>query len=714
MKKIFMTVLAFLHIQAFAQDKDGNCTLTEEQKDKLIATYGDGFSKMFVEALSKDPDGTKTEASVLEVLNSTITKVDVANAATALQKTTADKALADLALEKAGRSADQATIVSHLATIAVLSARAELDPKPGSGLPSNSVVWIPKANDTHLFGQDTRYFAIDDEHPYNQRLFSDVMARKGIIIPAPKASSTDYSSLKTDLGAYYRTRMMDRIQSFLVQLPNLTSIFPMVSNLTDQSVLTNVFMTEYSQAYNPGSQFGNLVKGTMKFEDEKVLMFDGVFAHIFQDMKEVEKTWLGYINNEGSKPIKLALVEFLAVEIMKALMNELNIRRIKGVYKVPTLNVPSPAINLSDGLLKRIKVWIANFQIKPFAVGDYTPTTISKYVKALTLLVPETLRNSGSMILYMSTDNVSAYISNNETLYGLNQDYKAGLMYVHEFPAVKIVGITGMAPSKRMIFTLDGNIILGEGEPGEMMNINFEQQDWILKAWSNWKETVWAYRIGRKYNSLAEMPNDYSTQLMFTNDMDEPSDYFINMAANDDTPSVINCNQIVSVANSQATAITNITDAQVGIPVSLKCGNATNPVTIAAAGNFSLLTAPWTPVVGDQINLVLRSDGKFIELKRMSAISVANIFADGDATPTVAAGDTFVTSANTAPLAITNLTNAIPNRIYTIYGGSGTNSTTIANAGNFVLTAAMTLGVGNIIKLQKSESNSKFYEISRV
>jgi hypothetical protein len=99
----------------------------------------------------------------------------------------------------------------------------------------------------------------------------------------------------------------------------------------------------------------------------------------------------------------------------------------------------------------------------------------------------------------------------------------------------------------------------------------------------------------------------------------------------------------------------------------------------------------------------------------MSAISVANIFADGDATPTVAAGDTFVTSSNTAPLAITNLTNAIPNRIYTIYGGSATNSTTIANAGNFVLIAgAMTLGVGNVIKLQKSESNSKFYEISRV
>jgi hypothetical protein len=707
MKKIFMTVLAFLHVQAFAQDKDGNCTLTEEQKDKLSAAYGDGFTKMFMSELSKDPEGAKAEASVLEILSSTVAKVDAANAA-------AEKAKADFAAEKLANETAQGIIAGHVATIATLSSKPETDPVHAAVVVSpKNPAWLPTVQSTHLFGEDRKCYAIDDAHPFNQRLFSSLMARKGIIIPAPEASSTDYSSLKADLGEYYRTRMMDRIQSFLVQIPDLTALFPMVSDLTDQAILTNVFLTEFSQAYNPGSQFGNLVKGGFKFQAEKVQMYDGTFAHLFQDMKEVEKTWMAYVNNEGSNVIKLALVEFLAMEITKALINELNIRRVKGVYKIPTKDVPSPAINVSDGLLKRIKVWLSEYKLKPFALGDYTASTISNYVKRATLMVPETIRTSGRLVLYMSTDNVSAYIQNNEMLYGLNQDYVPGKMVVHEFPEVKIVGITGMAPSKRMIWTLDGNIILCEGKPGEMRNIYFEQQDWTLKAWSNWKESVWAYMVGRKYASAEEMPNDYSQQMIFCNDMDEPADYFIPMDADATTPSVVNHTSLVSVANTKATAITNILDAVVGKEISLKCGNATNPITIAKAGNFSLLTAAWNPAIGEEIHLVMRSDGKFIETKRITLTSIALAIDPDDTTPSVALSDQFITSENTVATAIIGFDDATSDKIYTIFGGSNTNASTIANAGNFVLTAAMTLNAGTFIKLIKSEADSKFYELSR-
>ncbi|MFH1161161.1 MAG: hypothetical protein V1733_09480 [bacterium] len=36
-----------------------------------------------------------------------------------------------------------------------------------------------------------------------------------------------------------------------------------------------------------------------------------------------------------------------------------------------------------------------------------------------------------------------------------------------EYPSVRIVEIPGMAPSKRMIWTIEGNIALFEGKPGE-------------------------------------------------------------------------------------------------------------------------------------------------------------------------------------------------------------------------------------------------------
>ena len=556
-----------------------------------------------------------------------------------------------------------------------------------------------------------KVFAIDDKHPYNQRLYSKMMAQQGIIIPVRDASSTDYTDIKTDLGEFYRTRLMDRLQSFLVLIPDLSKYFPTLSDIQDQQVITNVFSSEFSQAYNKGSQFANLVKGQFKFQDEKVQVFDGTFAHLFQDMKEIEKTWLGYLSND-SNVIKLALVEFLALEIIKALKNELNIRRLKGVYKTPTVNVPSPFINLSDGFLKRLKVWISGFQIQPFPLGNYTDMTISDYVRRGTLMIPEVLRMSGQMILYMSTDNVSAYHRNNEFLYGLVHTYQPDQMFVKEYPQVKIVGLPGMAPSKRMFWTFDGNITLLEGKPGEMLNIYFEQQDWTLKAWANWKEGIWAYAVGKKFASASEFPGDYSTQMIFANDVDEPDDFYISMDANDTSPSVINHTSLVSVANSVATAITTIDDAVVGQTIRLKCGNATNAITIAKAGDFSLLSAAWTPAVCDVLYIKKRSDGKFLEIKRTNVSSVALVIADGDTSPDVAAGDAFITSANTGATAITTFDNAVVETVYTIYGGSNTNSSTIANAGNFVLTAAMTLSAGTYIKLQLM-ADAKFYEISR-
>ena len=202
--------------------------------------------------------------------------------------------------------------------------------------------------------------------------------------------------------------------------------------------------------------------------------------------------------------------------------------------------------------------------------------------------------------------------------------------------------------------------------------------------------------------------------MIFCNDVDEPADFFVSMDANDATPSVLNHTSLVSVSNSSATAITNIDDCAVNQQVILKCGNATNAVTIAASGYFSLLTAGWSPSVGDKITLKKRSDGKFIELLRENATSVAVAFAAGATAPDVVAlgGYTFITVANSGATALTTLTNAVTGKVYTIYGGSATNSTTIANSGNFVLTAAMTLGVAAWITLQKA-ADGKFYEISR-
>ena len=169
---------------------------------------------------------------------------------------------------------------------------------------------------------------------------------------------------------------------------------------------------------------------------------------------------------------------------------------------------------------------------------------------------------------------------------------------------------------------------------------------------------------------------------------------------------------IVTTKNSETLAITDIDNAQVGKVITLKCGSVDSGVSIAKSGKFSLISAAWSPAEGDWIKLMKRNDGKFIEISRGSVASDAYQFAADDTTPSVSGATVFVTGSNTGATAITALDDAVVGEVYTIYGNGSTNASTIANSGNFVLTAAMTLSEGTFIKLVKAEDN-KFYEVAR-
>ncbi len=718
MKQFFATILAFLSIQAFAKDKDGKSILTEDQQTKLKAEFGDEFATQFVQALSKDPEGNTTDnATIAAMVTAMTSKLQAAVAENTTLLAARQKAESDLVAEKAEKLKLTGIVTEKEAVIATLTKKPEDDPEAKiTGMKTEPKDWLPNGNDSHLFGQKQSFMALDDAHPYNKRAYASLAEKYGIDVISPRAtSSLDYASLKSDLGDYNRIRKQDRIQAFLQELPSLTKIFPLESGYVDQAVLVNLFMTDdfsQSDSTSLGTTFDNAVKGGFKFEPEIITMYDVMFAHKFTQLKELEKGWIGYLNKEGSSTMKWSFIEYILVETGKKLKNEQEVRRIRGVRKNPTANVAGTAMQASNGLLKFIKLQIAAFKIKPFAMGEFTNSTIAAYIRDCTKLIPEVIRDSGNIVLYMSTDALSDYHTNLESLYGLMPEFKPDTMTVKEYPSVSIVAVPGMAPSKRLIWTLKGNISLFEDKSGEMLNFSLEQQDWNLKVWSNWRESVWAYMVGKKFASAAEMPSDYSTQLIFCNDVDEPATFFVAADANDTTPSVLNHTSLVTVANSQATAITDIDDCAIGQSVALKCGNATNASTIAVSAKFSLLTAAWNPSVGDIIYLKKRSDGKFIELKRETVSSTATAFADGDATPSVTGNDKFITVANTSALAITNLDDGVVDKVYTIYGGSATNSATIATGTYFVLTASITLGVGVWIRLQKA-ANNKYYEIDR-
>jgi hypothetical protein len=704
MRQMWATVLALLGIAAFAET-DGKKSITEEQKTRLTEAFGEKFVAKLVGSFAANTDEViEPDASVLANLQAKLQLAEQARIALAKDKQDLESA-----------NASHVTIIdAQKKTIGILSGKPETDPIAVPVPAATSNEWDGK-NEKYLGGVIQPFMAIDDKHMYNKRAFAHFMSlHHGISIPTQSAGSLDYESLKSDLGDYYRVRKQERIQSFMLTLPSLEKIFPLESGYQDQAALVNMFLLDdFSQADNTSSTFENVIKGGFKFESEIVTMYDVMFAHKFTDLKKLEKNWLGYLNREGSSTMKWSFIEFIMVEAAKKLSNERELRRISGIRINPTVNVPGTSLGASNGLRQFIKNQIAAFKIRPFVMGEWLDSTISDYVRKGTSYVPAVVRDSGSLTLYMSPDALTAYHRNNEALYGINMDYRGSFDYVKEYPNVKIVAVPNMAESQRMIWTLAGNIILLEDQPGEMVKFSFEQQDWSLKVWSNWKESLWAYLVGKKFASLAAIPTDFSTQLIFVNDVDYPANYYVSMTANDTTPSISRHNSLVSVANTAATAITDLLNVSVGQEVRLKCGNATNAVTIAATGVFSLLTAAWNPSVDDVLILKKRSDGKYIELARNTATSGLTAFAANSSTPSVLGGADFVTDANTAATAITILNDAIAGKVYTLYGAGTTYASTIANAGNFVLTAAMTLSSGSFIKLQKSAVNSKYYEISR-
>lgn len=719
-KPFVSAILAILGVTEWQKNESGAATLTEDDVKQL---KGYGFSDAFItdfkaslerdfaeeDAPGSNSDDTRSTAALRGLVAQYSQYLAEAQAQLeAMRETTSANANA-LALK-------DKEIEKMKQTIALLSNAEEKDPGLGAQRPAQGSR-LNYEDDSQLGGMQGEMFALADR-PYNQRARAAMLLREGKQVTIKTESSMDYAKLREDLGAFYRIPWQERLQSLLMQLPSVESIFPLESGYQDLAVLANVWLGEFSQAGNESSDFDKVVKGKYQFDDEVLRMYDVMFAHKFKSLKEIEKLWIGYLNKEGSNVMKWSFIEYILAETAKKLFNERELRRINGVRKNPDLNVPGRAMEAADGLFefinKKVNGWkntsgTTVYQIKPFELGQLTEANIGEKIFEGTSMIPAVYRDSGMMALYMSSALVVKYHKYNELHYGQNTDYKANQMYVKEYPSVKIIPIPNADNHERIIWTFEGNIKTFELLPGEMLNFQIEQQDWTLKVWSSWKESIWAQTVGKQETKQADLKLE--NQAIFCNEYDLPATYFIE-APKDANPSAARHTSIVTVANTSEFTITDITDAKVGQVITLKCGSVDKGVKIEKSGNFDLISAAWTPAVGDTIKLMKRSDGHFIELGRTTAATEALEFAADATTPSLAGGTVFVTNANTTTTAITNFTDATVGTVYTIYGAGSTNASTIANSGNFVLTAAMTLSDGAWIQLTLAD-DKKFYEVAR-
>lgn len=721
-------ILGILGLTAFNK-VNGKEDITEEECAKLKAY---GFSDRFLtdfkaylqnpQPSAKEPGNDDSRAAVVAtMLGQITTQHQEATAELAALKETVAK---DKVAHEAAIKSKEAEISALNEKIKTLSALPETDPGKGAGSSGSPASTFNIDDDQQLGGLPGEFFALN--RPYNLRAKAALLANEGKMLAVAVPNSVDYKTLQEDLGAFYRTRWSDRLQSFLVELPTITKIFKTESGHQDLDTLVNLWLGEFSQADNSAnSEFDKVTKGSYEFGTETLRMYGVMFAHKFKSLKDLEKSWIGYLNREGSNPVKLSFIEYLLVETAKKLHNERELRYVNGVRKDPDPDKPGRAMEAADGvyefLRKRVEGHIdftpnggttgkTVYQIKPFNLPKITAANIGEVFYQGTSMIPSVFRDTGKICLYIPSWMLPIYHKYNEAHYGQNVDYKAGITYVKEFPAVKIITIPNADNHHRIFWTIEDNIKTFDHISGEMLRFTLEQQDWSVKVWSNWKESTQAECVGYKYTNPLEM--DGSRQLIWCNDYDRPATYFID-SDRDANPSVLLHSSVVTAPNSETFEITDIENAKVGQLISLKCGaDGDNGVTIKKTGKFSLISEVWNPKKGDIINLIMRADGKFIEVSRAAAAAESLQFAADETTPSLKGGSVFVTGENTKATEITSLTDADPGTVYTIHGNGEANASTITNGGNFVLTKNITLKGGTFIKLTKA-NDDKFYEVAR-
>ena len=292
-KSLSAVILGVLGLSEWSKVEDKNSITAEEMTKLKNYGFSDKFLTAFKASLEndfQDEAGTGNEGEGNEEPTTTAFLRGLLGD-TAARLAQAQEQLEALQTQQRDENRNNTSLIAKKdaeitklsGIIAQLSAAAEDD--PGKGKQHNAQADGKGAfnlrDEKQLGGLQGEMFSLD--RPYNLRAKAALMEAAGFeMIALPKASSLDYSRLKEDLGAFYRIPWQQRLQSFLMELPSIESIFPLESGYQDLATLVNIWLGEFSQAGNEESDFDKVTKGSYEFDDETLRMFNVMFSHRFK------------------------------------------------------------------------------------------------------------------------------------------------------------------------------------------------------------------------------------------------------------------------------------------------------------------------------------------------------------------------------------------------------------------------------------------------
>lgn len=719
MKKLFLKHLAAIAaFMGFKPDAKEPLNFSAEDKEKLDkAVKKDGFAEAFMEYYNNEYLTATDEAmEALNSLNAELKALDIKPAGeeeeeeevaeeipTADEKSITQK-LQSLSKKVIGLAKTNAQMSADLEKIKKLPE----DDNPEAIVMDPSKAKAVKFSNTHLFASNNEWDKLD--RSWNKNV---VDALQGKLKPGAATvwDKVNIDKLNSDLGAYSR-RNSNEIMDLLMDGYDIPAHWSVVSNIQDEFVFASIVAGQITQTFKKAY----LPKNKQRFVPVKNKIYDKQIDGQWQasELKSIEKSWLNMFFNEGSTPYKDSFARYLIEKLLNQARKEDKISIFKGVYSDPELQptVAGDFINSMSGFLKLVSNH-RGVDYQPHNLAKITSvnayTVITDWVKNL----PIDIRNS-PLKLGLGNDVWRWYVDGREASKGLIQDYVKNTTSVEGFPNVMFVKHPQLEGTNFVYITTEDNIGLMVDRPGEESIITVEKAQRAIDFFADWKLGVFFKAFGANVDPNAAVT--YSDQIFFSNNEPLLTDVYVPVAANDATPSLSEHNALkIGSNNTAATDITNFDDAVDGQYVYLYGDSATNVSTVKNNANIILDGgADFALDLGNTMVLIA-TGGKFVEYSRTvaaEASSVEKVTLAADATTADANDGTwFVTQANTVPTAFTNITNAIVDEVYTLEGGSATNSTTVASSGNFLLTASFTASVGAYLKVVYN--GSKFVEVER-
>ena len=426
--------------------------------------------------------------------------------------------------------------------------------------------------------------------------------------------ATNYDGVdNAGLGDQFVVLRQDALIARVLQVRDLTQFFPVAYGYQDRGLVFNAFFDEVSQAYQSGEVF----KGGMKIENHMGYVDDAMIKMEWGPMKELERKYIGYLNKEGSDPIKWTMIEYQLLNTLRAAQVEQNKRRMRGIYVKPDKGVAGSYLNAATGVLYTLLRYVHQYDIKPHDESTYRTYTQATFLPAVQEFIADVRASItedmdlDNHVVYLNKNHQAWWIKNVRSTYGKDTDFTGpmGALSVVPDTTMRIIWLPYLGQTPFMMLHEPGNIQFLEYVPGEMLSVKMQENMEQVRAWSVWKEGTTASFTGRRFATQKEMDkNNYEWQQIF-----------INLFAATITDKVDGNNGFWQVTDSTTTqtTITDIENAKAGVAYCIECGDKTKLPEIAKSGKFDSITAAFTATaIGDYIMVILGADNKFRELER--------------------------------------------------------------------------------------------------